>query len=86
MKTVTIRAHGDDLVVDIPGDMASVLNWDVGTTLIVERVRDVVMFRERQCNPRGAWTVSELLDQIDRDEIKMLNASIGGFSWDAKAR
>ncbi|TXE28355.1 antitoxin [Serratia marcescens] len=80
MQTVKIRAQGGAMIVTIPRDVASGLGWDVGTEVMVERQGEAVSFKSCQRKPRGAFTVSELLGQIDRDEIRTLNEDVDAFT------
>lgn len=66
MKRVRICAQGDDLIVEIPDDMASELNWGVGTELVVEHHQDSMSLKvckgtvEKSPNHQTHAAMSEL--------------------------
>jgi len=84
MQTIKLRQQGGAIVFTIPSQTARRYGLTVGDTIALEEhdvsfeVRSVKPKRK----PRGAFTVAQLLTQIDSEEIEELNASVKGFAED----
>ncbi|PPC63857.1 hypothetical protein C1Y41_04220 [Pantoea sp. ICBG 1758] len=84
MQTVKLRQQGGAIIFTIPSHTARRYGLMVGDTIALEEhdlsfeVRSVKARRK----PRGAFTVAELLTQIDPQEIDELNESVRGFAED----
>lgn len=80
MQTVKVRAQGGAMIVTIPRDYADAAGWTVGTEIAVKRQGAELSFAPATRKPRGAFTVAELLGQIDREEIATLNNDVKEFT------
>ncbi len=79
MQILKLRAQGGAMIVTIPRDVAAELGWIVGTEVTVERHGESLSLKPAKRSPRGAFTVAELLGQIDSDEIAALNEDVKAF-------
>lgn len=80
MQTVKVRQQGGAMIVTIPRDVAAGLGWSVGTEVAVERKGEALSFKPAKPKPRGAFTVAELLQQIDSEEIAAFNEDVKDFT------
>ncbi|PWC10956.1 AbrB/MazE/SpoVT family DNA-binding domain-containing protein [Brenneria corticis] len=80
MQTVKIRQQGGALIVTIPRDYGNELGWEVGTEITIERHGEGINLQPAKRQPRGKFTVEELLTQIDSEEIAAFNQDIKAFT------
>jgi len=80
MQTVKVRQQGGAMIVTIPRDYAAAAGWAVGTEITVKRQGSELNLAPATHNPRGAYSVAELLGQIDQQEIVTLNGDVKDFS------
>lgn len=80
MQTVKIRQQGGAMIITIPKDVAADLGWTVGTEVAVERSGEGLNLKPAKRKARGAFTVAELLQQIDQDEIAAFNEDVKDFT------
>ncbi|AVF37986.1 AbrB/MazE/SpoVT family DNA-binding domain-containing protein [Rahnella sikkimica] len=80
MQTVKLRQQGGAMIVTIPRDYATSAGWTVGTEITVKRQGTELSLSPTTRSPRGAFTIAELLGQIDREEIASLNNSVKEFT------
>jgi len=83
MQTVKIRQQGGAMIVTIPRDFAQAAGWIVGTEVAIKRQGTELSFSPAKHTPRGAFTVAELLGQIDQEEIAALNSDVKEFTGGA---
>lgn len=76
MPLTKLRQQGGAVVVTIPGEVAALMGWTVGTLLKVDASGGAVSLTPAKRVARGRRTVTELLDGIDETEIAALNAEI----------
>ncbi|UJD92407.1 antitoxin (plasmid) [Rahnella aquatilis] len=80
MQTVKVRQQGGAMIVTIPREYATAAGWAVGTEITVKRHGAELSFAPATRKARGAFTVDELLSQIDQGEIAALNDDVKEFS------
>ncbi|XBS69064.1 AbrB/MazE/SpoVT family DNA-binding domain-containing protein [Acerihabitans sp. KWT182] len=80
MQILKVRAQGGAMIVTIPRDIAAELGWFVGTEVQLERQGESLSIKPAKRAARGAFTVAELLGQIDSDEIAALNEDVKAFT------
>lgn len=80
MHTVKVRQQGGAMIVTIPRDYAAAAGWAVGTEIAVKCRGEELSFSPVKRTPRGAFTVAELLGQIDKTEISALNEDVKEFT------
>lgn len=76
MPLTKLRQQGGAVVVTIPGEIASVMGWTAGTTLIVSANGNTVSMTPAKRVARGRRSVTEILDGIDENEIANFNAGM----------
>ena len=76
MPLTKLRQQGGAVVVTIPGEIASLMGWVVGTMLKVKAHGDTVSITPAKRRARGRRSVAEILDGIDENEIASLNQSL----------
>jgi antitoxin ChpS len=76
MPFTKLRQQGGAVVVTIPGEIASMMGWSVGTTLSVKADGDTVCMTPVKRRARGRRSVSEILDGIDENEIARFNQAL----------
>ena len=76
MPLTKLRQQGGAVVVTIPGEVAALMGWAVGTLLNVDASGGTVSLTPAKRVARGRRTVTELLEGIDETEIAALNAEI----------
>lgn len=82
MPLTKLRQQGGAVVVTIPGEVAALMGWAVGTLLNVDARGGAVSLTPAKRVARGRRTVSELLEGIDELEIAEFNAAVEGDSAD----
>ncbi|HEC9485870.1 TPA: antitoxin [Salmonella enterica subsp. enterica serovar Orientalis] len=78
MSLTRLRRQGGAVVVTIPGDIAALMGWGVGSLLDVEASGDSINIRPARRTARGRKTLAELLEGIDPKEMAEFNEMISG--------
>ncbi len=76
MPLTKLRQQGGAVVVTIPGEIASVMGWSPGTTLIVSAKGNAISMTPAKRVARGRRTVTSILEGIDAEEIADFNTDM----------
>ncbi|ECG8625465.1 antitoxin [Salmonella enterica subsp. diarizonae] len=78
MSLTRLRQQGGAVVITIPGDIAALMGWSVGSQLDVEASGDAISIKPAKRTARGRKTLTELLEGIDRQEMSEFNEMMNG--------
>ncbi|MEK9497553.1 AbrB/MazE/SpoVT family DNA-binding domain-containing protein [Photorhabdus sp. P32] len=77
MATLTrLRKQGGAVVLTIPSDIAQSLGWRPGTEIELNKQGECLNIISAKRQRRGRKTLSQLLTEINPQEIKVLNQSV----------
>ena len=80
MQTTKLRQQGGAMILTLSRESARRLGWHVGDEVKVEEHGQGLSIEAVKRSPRGAFTVEQLLHQIDSNEIRQLNDDVKGFA------
>ncbi|WP_261867246.1 AbrB/MazE/SpoVT family DNA-binding domain-containing protein [Budvicia aquatica] len=81
MSMTRLRQQGGAVIITIPSDVVAIMNWPIGTEVdITAKDNGELKIVPIRRVPRGRKTVSELVSEIDTEELAMLNDSITDFA------
>lgn len=76
----TLRQQGGATVLTVPNALMNQLGWQVGYKVDLEMRGDCLLLKPTKRLARGRKTVSQLLADIDSDEIVELNSTVSDMT------
>ncbi len=81
MSMTRLRQQGGAVIITIPSDVVAIMNWPIGTEVdITAKDSGELKIVPVRRVPHGRKTLSELLSEIDTEELAMLNESVADFA------
>lgn len=81
MSMTRLRQQGGAVIITIPSDVVARMNWPIGTEVdITAKDSGELKIVPVRRVPRGRKTLSELVSEIDTEELAMLNDSVADFA------
>lgn len=81
MSITRLRQQGGAIIITIPSDVVALMNWPIGMEVdITAKDSDELKIVPVRRVPRGRKTLSQLVSEIDTEELAMLNESVTDFA------
>lgn len=77
MPITKLRQQGGAVVMTIPSEILSAKGWLVGMEMKIDSVGEAITTTPLKRIPRGNKSVSEILADVDIEEIKKFNEQLG---------
>lgn len=76
MSITRLRQQGGAVILTIPSNLISKMNWSIGMELNITTENESLCIAPSRRIPRGRKSVSQLVSEIDTHEIEFLNKSM----------
>lgn len=76
MSITRLRQQGGAVILTIPSNLISKMNWSIGMELNITTEHESICIAPSRRIPRGSKSISQLVSEIDTCEIEFLNKSM----------
>lgn len=76
MSITRLRQQGGAVILTIPSNLISKMNWFIGMELNITTENESICVAPSHRIPRGRKSISQLVSEIDTHEIEFLNKSM----------